>query len=275
MKIKPNVSPQEADEILAIVKYTYGYDFTSYSQASIHRRIQRFMDDIGVYTSFDCKHYLVNAPGAIDLFLDRITVNVTEMFRDPDFYKSVQQKILPILSSYPIIKIWHAGCSTGEEVFSMAILFKEAGLLDRVRIYATDINPLNIEKAKNGIVSLDVMKEYTGNYIRSGGKADFASYYSARYNNAIISKELRKNIFFSHHNLVTDQVFNEFQFICCRNVLIYFNKDLQNLVLNLFYNSLSPLGYLALGTKESLLFTIAKSNFETIDYHQKIFRRNV
>lgn len=270
---KSDLTIHEIDEILAIIKNTYGYDFTSYSRASFHRRIHRFMDDLGIKTAFDLKHHLINIPGGFDFFLERITVNVTEMFRDPDFYKALKEKVLTMLSSYPIIKIWHAGCATGEEVFSMAILFHEAGLLQRTRIYATDINPVNLEKARKGIVPLDVMKDYTLNYIKSGGVNDFASYYTARYNNALINKELRKNIVFSQHNLVTDHGFNEFQLICCRNVMIYFNKDLQNRVINLFHDSLSNLGYLALGTKESLIFTNIKNEFEAIDHNQKIFRR--
>jgi chemotaxis protein methyltransferase CheR len=195
------------------------------------------------------------------------------MFRDPEFYTELREKVFPALATYPIIKIWHAGCATGEEVYSMAIMLKEAGLLERAKIYATDLNPLNIEKAKKGITSLQHVKSYTHNYIRSGGKTDFSDYYSAQYGAAIISSELRKNILFSQHNLVTDQVFNEFQLICCRNVLIYFNKDLQNRVISLFYDSLSPMGYLAIGTKESLLFTEVRDRFEVISAENKIFRR--
>jgi chemotaxis protein methyltransferase CheR len=206
-------------------------------------------------------------------FLKLITVNVTEMFRDPGFYRALKEEVLPVLASYPIIKIWHAGCSTGEEVFSMAIVLQEAGLLKRSRIYATDINPANIEKAKTGILPLGVLKDYTSNYIQYGGMEDFASYYTARYDNAIIRKDIREKIIFSQHNLVTDQVFNEFQLICCRNVMIYFNRQLQNRVLRLFTDSLSTFGYLALGTKESLLFTDVKEDFDTINLQQKIYRR--
>jgi chemotaxis protein methyltransferase CheR len=195
------------------------------------------------------------------------------MFRDPLFYQALSQKVLPMLASYPYIKIWHAGCSTGEEVFSMAILLHEAGLLERSRIYATDINPANIERAKTGIIPLEAMKDYTANYLKAGGQQDFASYYTARYKHAIIHKHLRSSISFLQHNLVTDRVFNEFQFVCCRNVMIYFNKVLQNQVVNLFCESLSPLGYLALGSKESLLFTKAKSKFEVVDSQQKIYRK--
>jgi chemotaxis protein methyltransferase CheR len=180
---------------------------------------------------------------------------------------------LPVIASYPSIKIWHAGCSSGEEVFSMAILLHEAGLLKRTKIYATDLNPNNIEKAKKGILPADVLKEYVGNYLRAGGQRDFASYYTAMYDNAIIRKDLRENIIFSQHNLVTDQVFNEFQLILCRNVMIYFNRQLQNRVINLFYNSLSTFGFLALGIKESLLFSDLKDKFEVVSNPEKIFKR--
>lgn len=268
-----DLTDQEVDEVLNLIKYSFGCDFTSYSKASIHRRIHRFMDELGIMDAFDLKHYLLNTTNVKDFLIEHITVNVTEMFRDPDFYRAMKEKVLTMLASYPIVNIWHAGCASGEEVFSMAILFHEAGLLQRTRIYATDINPAILAKAKKGIIPLDVMKDYTANYIKSGGVNDFASYYTARYNNAIINKEIRKNIVFLQHNLVTDGGFNEFQLICCRNVMIYFNKQLQNRVVTLLHDNLSSLGYLALGTKESLIFTTLKNEFDIVDMQQKIFRR--
>jgi chemotaxis protein methyltransferase CheR len=270
---KSNISNGELTDVLDIVSTTYGFDFKDYARASIQRRVQRFMDDVGYKNSYDLKFGLVNNQQVFDQFLKRITVNVTEMFRDPGFYKTIKEKVLPVLESYPLIKIWHAGCSSGEEVFSIAILLQEAGLLNRTKIYATDINPGNLEKAKKGIMPLDAMKEYVSNYTKAGGENDFASYYTARYNNAIIARELRERVVFSQHNLVTDRVFNEFQLICCRNVMIYFNRDLQNRVIRLFYDSLSTFGYLGLGLKESLLFTDIKDKFEAVSSQQKIFRR--
>jgi chemotaxis protein methyltransferase CheR len=270
---KSNISNGELTDVLDIVSTTYGFDFKDYARASIQRRVQRFMDDVGYKNSYDLKFGLVNNQQVFDQFLKRITVNVTEMFRDPGFYKTIKEKVLPVLESYPLIKIWHAGCSSGEEVFSIAILLQEAGLLNRTKIYATDINPGNLEKAKKGIMPLDAMKEYVSNYTKAGGESDFASYYTARYNNAIIARELRERVVFSQHNLVTDRVFNEFQLICCRNVMIYFNRDLQNRVIRLFYDSLSTFGYLGLGLKESLLFTDIKHKFEAVSSQQKIFRR--
>lgn len=274
MSEKPiEITDEQTDKLLVSLNNAYGYDFTNYARASIKRRLSRFIADTGFNDFADFEFQLLHNAEIFSLFLQRITVNVTEMFRDPVFYKMVRKQLLPVLASYPIIKIWHAGCSSGEEVFSMAILLYEAGLLSRSKIYATDINPNNIEKAKKGIIPLSVMKDYVSNYIDAGGQSDFASYYTARYDHAIIRKDLRENIIFSQHNLVTDQVFNEFQAIFCRNVMIYFNKNLQNEVVNLFYNSLSNFGYLALGIKESLLFSDIKSKFEVVSNEEKIFKR--
>jgi len=266
-----DISNDDLIEIILLIKAQYGYDFSGYAEASLKRRIIRFLNQAKV-TVFELKYHITNDKSFFFWLLESLTVNVTEMFRDPAFYRQIRTFILPVLSSYPIIKIWHAGCASGEEAFSMAILLHEAGLLSRSKIYATDLNRSNIEKAMSGIIPLPLMKEYTSNYVRSGGTADFSNYYTARYEHAIISKELRNSIVFSQHNLVTDYVFNEFQLICCRNVLIYFNKQLQNHVLNLFYQSLSPLGYLALGTKESMLFTDCRGEFEKISSQNKIYR---
>lgn len=270
---RTDINDLELEELLSVMSDTYGFDFHNYSKASIKRRISRFMEDAGFNSTYDLKFSLVNNASTFDHFLQRVTVNVTEMFRDPQFYKTIKENILPELSSYPIIKIWHAGCSSGEEVFSMAILLHEAGLLKRSKIYATDLNPSNIEKSKKGIVPLSSLKEYNQNYTQAGGQHSLSDYFTVAYNNAIFNKELRGNILFSQHNLVTDQVFNEFQIIFCRNVMIYFNKELQDRVVGLFFESLSPLGYLALGLKESLIFTSYKSKFETVSKENKIYRR--
>ena len=266
-----HITTEELSGIIQLIRAQYGYDFSGYSTASLKRRIIRFcsLANVSVY---DLKYHITNDESFFSWLLQSLTVNVTEMFRDPLFYKQLREDVLPVLGTYPTIKIWHAGCSSGEEAFSMAILLHEAGLLERAKIYGTDMNVSNIAKANSGIIPMLHMKEYTHNYRRSGGSADFSNYYTARYDNAIISKELRANILFSQHNLVTDYVFNEFQLICCRNVLIYFNKELQNHVLNLFYKSLIPLGYLALGTKESLLFTDCSDKFDEISLKNKIFR---
>jgi chemotaxis protein methyltransferase CheR len=265
------ITNEELSEIVNLVKAQYGYDFTGYSEASLKRRLARFAG-LAKVTLFELKFHLTNDKSFFLWLLQSLTVNVTEMFRDPEFYKKIREEVIPVLSTYPFIKIWHAGCATGEEAFSMAILLQEAGLLERSKIYATDMNMANIEKAAAGILPMVDMKDYTTNYQRSGGIADFSNYYTARYDHAIISKELRTRILFSQHNLVTDYAFNEFQLICCRNVLIYFNKSLQNHVINLFYQSLSSLGFLALGLKESLLFADCKDKFEEFNAKNKIYR---
>ena len=272
MTMQNSISAEELEEIILLIQRQYGYDFSDYARASLQRRVMRCMQKAGCLTAYELKYQLTNDHRFFTWFIESLTVNVTEMFRDPAFYKELRHNVLPKLASYPAIKIWHAGCSTGEEVFSMAILLHEAGLLSRTRLYATDLNPANLERARQGIVSLQHMKNYTANYIQSGGTNDFSAYYTARYENAIIHKEYRKNIVFAVHNLATDQVFNEFQLVCCRNVLIYFNRDLQNRAINLFSNSLTPLGYLALGMKESLLFTDVRHQFEVVDPAVRIYR---
>ncbi len=263
----------ELEEILAVLLHRYGYDFNGYAKASLLRRVNRFANEIKSSSAYELKYTLLNDETVFRNFLEEVTVNVTELFRDPQYYRAMREKILPVLASYPIIKIWHAGCSSGEEVFSTCILLHEAGLLQRSRIYATDINPANLEKAKSGILPMRTMKEYTANYVHSGGKQDFADYYTAMYDHVMIKQELRDNIIFSHHNLVSDNVFNEFQLICCRNVLIYFSKPLQERVLQLFHDSLSPLGFLALGLKESMQFSAIAGKFDTIQPLTKIYRR--
>lgn len=208
-------------------------------------------------------------------FIQDLSVNVTAMFRDPLFFKSIREKVTERLATYPYIKIWVAGCSTGEEVYSLAILLYEAGYLDRTIIYATDINQHCLHTAREGIYSVERMKEYTLNYQLSGGSRSFSDYYLVKYNSVMFDPALRKNIVFSPHNLATDSCFNEFQMILCRNVLIYFNKDLQERVFNLFYESLCPFGYLALGSRESLLFSSKRKYFEDVDQREKIYRKLV
>ncbi len=273
MDIGYRLTDVELDEIIQLILQKYGYDFRNYARTSLTRRIARCMNIANLKTLYELKYNLINEPSFFTWFLETLTVNVTEMFRDPLFYKDLREKVLPALASYPIIKIWHAGCATGEEVFSMSILLHEAGLLNRTKLYATDLNPANLERARKGIISMEQTKEYTINYIQSGGKNDFSAYYTAHYQSAIIRKEFRSNILFAQHNLAVDQVFNEFQLICCRNVMIYFNRELQNHVFKLFYNSLSPKGYLAVGIKESLLFTDVKEQFESVSAATRIYRR--
>ncbi len=266
------ISDPEIDQLLYQVKNRYGYDFTNYSQASIKRRVIRFCEIHRIENYFDLKHHLINDHILFTDFVLQVTVNITEMFRDPSFFKSVKENLFPHLATYPHCKIWHAGCSTGEEAYSMAIMLEESNLM-KTTIYATDINSEVLMQAREGTYSMKLMKDYTSNYIKSGGNNSFSDYYTAHYNMAIINAGLKKNIVFSQHNLVSDGSFNEFNFIVCRNVLIYFNKDLQERVLNLFYESLVPLGYLGLGSKETLQFSSLRDKFEVIDKKEKIYRR--
>jgi len=207
--------------------------------------------------------------------LKDFSINVTEMFRDPSFYSKFREEIIPILKTYPYIKIWHAGCSTGEEVYSMAIILKEEGLYERSQIYATDFNQTVIKKAKDGIYPINKIKEYTYNYQKAGGINSFSDYYTAKYDSVILNPDLKQNIVFADHNLVSDKVFAEVHLVVCRNVLIYFNKQLQDKVFSLFKESLIPGGYLCLGSKESIRFSDSFNHFETIDDNEKIYKRKL
>ena len=239
----------------------YGFDFGSYSRASLKRRVIRILQMDGFTSFYDFLSKVKYDPEYYKRVVDEITVNVTEMFRDPSFYKIVRNEILPQLATKPFIRLWHAGCSTGEEVYSMAILLKEAGLLHKSLIYATDINSKVLETAKKGIFPLRMMKDYSDNYRDSGGQEDFSEYYIANYGNAKFKDELSERMVFSQHNLVSDNSFNEFDFILCRNVLIYFDNSLQKRVINLFDESLALLGFLALGTKETIKYSISPSKY--------------
>ena len=239
----------------------YGFDFGSYSRASLKRRVIRILQLDGFISFYDFLSKVKYDPDYYKRVIDEITVNVTEMFRDPSFYKIVRNEILPQLALKPFIRLWHAGCSTGEEVYSMAILLKEAGILHKSLIYATDINSKVLETAKKGIFPLRMMKDYSDNYRDSGGLEDFSTYYIANYGNAKFKDELAERMVFSQHNLVSDNSFNEFDFILCRNVLIYFDNSLQKRVINLFDESLALSGFLALGTKETIKYSTSPNKY--------------
>lgn len=263
---------QQIDLLLSDALEKYGYDFTGYSPASIKRRILRLFS-LDKWTSFAEFRHAINAdPVYFIRFMEQITINVTEMFRDPEFYRLLRQEVLPALGTYPFIRIWVAGCSTGEEAYSVAIMLDELNLLNKSLIYATDINATTIEKAKTAIFPLNKMRQYSENYILTGGTKNFTDYYSANYTLAVLKSELKKKIIFSTHNLVSDFSFNEFQLILCRNVLIYFDKELQSNVFELFDNSLENLGYLALGSKESLAFSPIAKKYKKLE-QQKIWRK--
>jgi len=263
---------EELDILLNDLFTRYGYDFTEYSRASLQRRVQRLftLDRFPSFAEF--RHRLQHDPLYFRRFVEEITVNVTEMLRDPSFYQILRTSILPVLATYPFIRIWHAGCSTGEEVYSMAILLKEAGLLHKSLLYGTDINPLVIEKARKGIFPVSQMQKYSENYIHAGGMNDFSAYYTAKYHLAKFDSSLTGKMIFSTHNLVSDFSFNEFQLILCRNVLIYFERSLQSKVFKLFDYSLENFGYLALGSKESLRFSPIADRYRQIG-KEKIWRK--
>ncbi|MFT3751122.1 MAG: CheR family methyltransferase [Agriterribacter sp.] len=265
--------PEDISRLLEKIARRYGYDFTGYAEASLNRRLESYYKK-GHYPSFkEMEKKILNDHVAFLRFVEEVTVTVTEMFRDPGFYKTLREHLLPVLATYPIIRIWHAGCSTGEEVYSVAIVLKEAGLLHKSILYATDINQGVLERAKSGIFPLSAMQHYSDNYLKSGGQEDFSSYYSANYNSVKFDPALSKNFIFSHHNLVADTSFNEFQLIICRNVLIYFERDLQNRVFRLFDMSLDSLGFLALGSKETLRFSSIAADYLQIDPNEKIWRK--
>ncbi|SFI61333.1 chemotaxis protein methyltransferase CheR [Kaistella treverensis] len=269
-------SSEHNDELIEIllsdVLEVYGYDFTGYSRASLKRRILRLYE-MDKFVSFAEYRYKIRSePGYFKRFLEEITINVTEMFRDPAFYKTLRDEILPRLGTYPFIRIWVAGCSTGEEAYSVAIFLKELNLLQKSLIYATDINSEVVANATQAMIPLNKIKLYTENYIAAGGSEHFIDYYTANYSLGKLKEELKSKIIFSTHNLVTDNSFNEFQLILCRNVLIYFDRPLQNKVFELFNNSLEKFGYLALGTKETLDFSSVAKNFERLK-GEKIWRK--
>lgn len=268
-----HITDEELEVLLADVHDLYGYDFSCYARASLRRRFERLviMDKFLSYAEF---RYRINNDAAYARrLIEEITVNVTEMFRDPGFYHVLREQVLPVLATHPFIRIWHAGVATGEEAYSMAILLYEANLLHKSLIYATDINTSVLDTARKGIYPADRIKQYAENYRMAGGKADFTSYYTAIYGHAKFDEDLGKKIIFATHNLVSDQTFNEFQLIICRNVLIYFDKDLQDRVLQLFHDSLDHLGFLALGTKESLKFSGVTRSFKLFKPGEKIWRR--
>lgn len=267
------LTDSQVDIILTDLLDIYGYDFTNYSRASLKRRILLLMSNDRFPSFAEFRFRLRTDGDYFNRFVEKITVNVTEMFRDISFYKTLRRDILPLLAARPLIRIWHAGCSTGEEVYSMAILLHEANLLNKSLLYATDINPAVLDKVRAGIFPISQMKQYSENYILSGGKKDFSSYYTAQYNAVRFEEYLGKKIVMATHNLVSDGSFNEFQLILCRNVLIYFDKPLQDRSLRLFYNSLEMLGYLALGSKESLKFTDIQQHFKQHESGEKIWRK--
>ncbi|MBF0447094.1 MAG: protein-glutamate O-methyltransferase CheR [Magnetococcales bacterium] len=263
----------EIDLLVEGLYRRYGYDFRQYSQASLKRRLINFAENNRLTHLSEIIPRMMRDLAFQESLINGISVPVTEMFRDPNLFKVLRQQIIPILQSYPFINIWHAGCATGEEVYSLAILLKEEGIYDRCQIFATDLSHESLRKAQDGIFSLDYMRDYTGNYQKSGGRGTFSDYYVARYNLAKMDDELKKNITFSRHNLATDGVFIQANLILCRNVLIYFNRTLQDRVLTLLHDSLERDGFLCLGQKESLHLSPVARAFRPVQEKEMVFRK--
>jgi len=263
----------EIDLMLEGLYRAHGFDFRDYSRASIKRRILELMRGEKIETVSAFQARVLHDAACLERFLLGLSVHATSMFRDPSFYSTFRRQVVPLLKTYPTVQIWIAGCSTGEEVYSLAILLQEEKLYDRCRIYATDISQAVLRKARDGIFPLSAMREYTVNYLQAGGAHEFSDYYTAQYDSVIFHSGLRNNVVFSEHNLATDGSFNEFQVILCRNVMIYFNKDLQARVHNLLYDSLSMFGVFGLGNKESLKFTPRAHFYQHLNDTDKLYRK--
>ncbi|WP_082220438.1 CheR family methyltransferase [Domibacillus robiginosus] len=272
--MKPEeIEKLEIELLLEAVFRRYGYDFRNYSYPSIRRRVWHRIAAEAVTGIAALQEKVIRDPACMNRLFYDFSINVTEMFRDPLFFLSMRENVIPLLRTYPFIRIWVAGCSTGEEAFSLAILLEEEGLLSRSRIYATDMNARVLQQAAEGRISLKTMKDDTDNYRKAGGKRALSDYYTVKSNEAVFHSPLKECLVFAQHNLVTDKSFNEFHLILCRNVLIYFNRTLQEHVHDLFYKSLSPFGFLGLGNKESIRFTKHAQQYKDVDVQEKIYRK--
>ena len=257
--------------LLEAIWASYGYDFRDYALSSMRRRVRFFMSEEGLSTVSSVQERVLHDTLALQRFLRSLSVNVTAMFRDPSFYQALRETVVPVLRTYPAVRIWHAGCSSGEEVYSVAIVLQEEGLYDRCRLYATDMNDAVLAQARRGELALASMRENTRSYIEAGGKQGFARWYTARDGRAVLAPELRRNVVFAQHNLATDRSFNDFHLIVCRNVLIYFNRTLQDRVHRLLYESLIRFGFLGLGTKETVRFTPHEAHYQELP--ERIYRK--
>lgn len=259
--------------LIEAIYLKYSYDFRDYSGASVKRRLLHALGQFECETVSRLQERMLHEPGMFSELLQYLTIPVSEMFRDPEHFLAIRRNVVPMLETYPSLKLWIAGCSTGEEVYSLAILLREEGLLERSLIYATDINPTSLERAKQGIYSLEAIRAYTESYHRAGGKRSFSDYYTAAYDHAILDSSLRENVTFADHSLATDSVFSETHMVSCRNVLIYFNKKLQDRAFGLFHESLCHRGFLMLGAKETLDFTAYAGRFEALSRPERIYRK--
>jgi chemotaxis protein methyltransferase CheR len=263
----------EIDLLLEAIFRKYSYDFRHYARASMRRRVSGALPLVGVESVSHLQHAILRDPAAFTLLLSHLTVPVSDMFRDPAYFTALREHALPVLATYPSLKVWVAGCSTGEEVYSLAILLDEHGLLGRTLIYATDINKEALRAAEQGVYALDRLPGFTRNYQSAGGTRSLADYYIAAYSAAAFDRRLAARVVFTDHSLATDTAFAEVQLVSCRNVLIYFDRDLQERALGLFRESLAPRGFLGLGSRESLALSGHAAAFETLDRDSRLFRR--
>ncbi|RYZ45485.1 MAG: protein-glutamate O-methyltransferase CheR [Sphingobacteriales bacterium] len=272
MPDRPNTDI-ELSLLVQAIYLKYSYDFRDYAGASLKRRMTHALTQLNCKSISELQARIMHSADDFMALLQFLTIPTTEMFRDPSYFLALREHVVPFLKTYPSLKIWIAGCSTGEELYSMAILLREEGLLERSLIYATDINPHSLEKARKGIFPLERMSGYTANYQKAGGKHAFSHYYTAAYDGALFDRSLCENVIFADHSLATDTVFAETQLVCCRNVMIYFNKTLQDRALGLFHESLCHRGFLGLGSKESIDFSGFAMQFEPLVKAQRIYRK--
>ncbi|HSC80127.1 MAG TPA: protein-glutamate O-methyltransferase CheR [Chitinolyticbacter sp.] len=278
MSFDPSLYPERDFEIelrllIEAIYLKYNYDFRNYSPASLKRRVQHALVQLQCDTVSALQDRVIHSQQHFSDLVQFLTVPVSEMFRDPAYFRALREQVLPVLATYPSLKIWIAGCSTGEEVYSLAILLHEEGLLERSLIYATDINPRSLQRAEDGIYPAGQVQRFTSNYQAAGGKRAFSDYYTAAYGSAIFDRQLKKQMTFADHSLATDAVFTETQLISCRNVLIYFNRALQDRAFGLFRDSLCHRGFLGLGSKETVQFSAHADDFETLTRQERIFRK--
>jgi chemotaxis protein methyltransferase CheR len=263
----------EIDLLVQAIYRMYGFDFREYARSSLRRRIRNVVESEGTGTISALQDRVLHDHTCFDRVLPRLSVNVSAMFRDPSFFLTFRTEVVPLLRTYPFVRIWQAGCSTGEEAYSIAILLDEEGLYDRCRIYATDMNAAVLRAAKAGIYPLDAMQRYTSNYLQAGGTRAFSEYYTASYDHAMLHPALQRNILFTEHNLATDGAFNEFNVILCRNVMIYFTKPLQSRVHQLFYDSLVPFGILGIGSHETMRLTEYEHRYAAVSQGERLYKR--
>ncbi len=273
MTSRPQDFEIEVPLLIEAIYLKYHYDFRQYARASLKRRLMAALSHFDCPTLSLLQDRVLRNPPLFPQLLDFLTVPVSEMFRDPSYFRALREQVIPILRTYPSLKVWVAGCSTGEEVYSLAILLREEGLLSRTLIYATDINPHSLQKAQAGIYDLTRVAGFSGNHRKSGARSSLSDYYTAAYGGIVLDKSLRQHIVFSDHNLATDSVFAEVHLVSCRNVLIYFDRELQDRAVGLFREALVRKGFLGIGSKESLRFSTHADSFEELVREDRIFRR--